>query len=486
MSRGYLIGVDVGTQSAKVSVFDTEGALVCYESEPLKKLEIPAPDLAIHPGDDLWDSLVRALCKVMGAFNKLGRDPKEILGMGICIVRCCRALLKENGELAHPVINWMDKRLNDPYEWVPEYGDVRWVTSASGYITHRLTGETKDTCANYIGWWPMDDDTCTWSTNQELLTKCRIPSEMLFSVVKPGETLGSVTARVAEITGVPAGVPVVATAHDKGVEALGSGTLSEGTALISLGTYIGAMVHGRARVPDAKSFWCFQSSIPGEWLYECMGVRRGMWTVSWFVEQFGGDLRAEAARRGVSVEELLNEEGSKIPAGSDGLVTVHDWAPPAHATFRRGAFFGFDGRHTRAHMYRSLLEGIGLTLKNHIDPMCEELRVPLKKIVVSGGGAQSALLTQILSDIFGVPVYRNEIAASVGAGCAINAGVGIGAFRSYEEGIRKMVTARDTFTPSPENTKLYRDINENVYRGINRHFDPVLERLGGVYSMRRG
>jgi sugar (pentulose or hexulose) kinase len=485
MSRGYLIGVDVGTQSAKVSVFDTDGALVCYESEPLKKLEIPASDLAIHPGDDLWDSLVRAFRKVMVRFNDLGGDPREILGIGICIVRCCRALLKESGELAYPVINWMDKRLNDPYEWVPEYGDVRWVTSASGYITHRLTGETKDTCANYIGWWPMDNNTCAWSANEELLKRCQIPPHMLFDVVKPGEILGTISERVAEVIGIPPGIPVVATAHDKAVEALGAGILSEGTALISLGTYIGAMVHGSENIKDAKRFWTFPASVPGEWLYECMGVRRGMWTISWFVEQFGEKFRLEAERQGVRVEDLFNEEASAIPAGSDGLITVHDWAPPSHATFRKGIFFGFDGRHTRAHMYRALLEGIGLTLKNHIDPMLEDLKISLKKIAISGGGASSVLLSQILSDIFGVPVYRNKITASAGVGCAINAGVAVGVFRSYEEGIKKMVEVRDTFTPNRENTRLYNEINESVYKAMNHHFDPLLERLGQVSYLPR-
>ena len=161
-------------------------------------------------------------------------------------------LLKENGELAYPVISWMDKRMNSPYEHIEAYGDVSYVTTTSGYLTHRLTGEFTDTCANYIGWWPMDDDTFDWSTDPALFQQCNVTRDMLFDVVKPGDVLGYITPTVADLTGVPAGLPVVATAHDKAVEALGAGTLEAGTALISLGTYIGAIVHGHENVKDAE------------------------------------------------------------------------------------------------------------------------------------------------------------------------------------------------------------------------------------------
>ena len=73
--------------------------------------------------------------------------------MGLCVIRCCRALLKEDGSLSYPLISWMDKRLNEAYDWKQEHGDVSYVTTSSGYITHRLTGQFKDTCANYIGQW---------------------------------------------------------------------------------------------------------------------------------------------------------------------------------------------------------------------------------------------------------------------------------------------------------------------------------------------
>ena len=210
MKKKYLMGVDVGTQSAKVVIFDLDGNVICEGKQQLRKLEIPAPLLAEHPDDDLWDALKVAFRRVMQRFAEYGGQQQDILSMGICIVRCCRALLKENGELAYPVINWMDKRLNKPYEYIEAYRGVRYVTTTSGYITHRLTGEFKDTCANYIGWWPMDNDTLDWSTDPQVWQSCNLTRDQVFDVVKPGEILGHLNERAAQQIGLPAGIPVVA------------------------------------------------------------------------------------------------------------------------------------------------------------------------------------------------------------------------------------------------------------------------------------
>ncbi len=423
MKSQYLMGVDVGTQSAKVVIFDVDGQVICEGKQALRKMDIPAPLLAEHPDDDLWDALQIAFRTAMQKFHQQGRHASDILAMGVCIIRCCRVLLKANGELAYPVINWMDKRLNKPYEYIDAYQGVRYVTTTSGYITHRLTGEFKDTCANYIGWWPMDNDTLDWSTDPATWQSCNLSREQVFDVVRPGEILGHITDSVAKKLGIPAGIPVIATAHDKAVEALGAGSLDEGVALISLGTYIGAMVHGHENVKDAKNFWPFQASIPNHYLYECMGVRRGMWTISWFRDQFGAAALADTADQGESIEELLNREAEKIPAGCEGLLTIHDWAPPSEAEFRKGAMIGFDGRHTRGHMYRSVLEGIAFTMKNHMDKMAAELKTPFKSLIISGGGANSDVFMQIFADIFGIPTRRNVMKGSAAIGCAINAGV---------------------------------------------------------------
>ena len=72
-----------------------------------------------------------------------------------------------------------------------------------------------------------------------------------------------------------------------------------------------------------------------------------------------------------------------MPAGSDGLMTVLDWLAPDDKPFRKGVMIGFDARHTRAHVYRSILEAIALTMKNKVDAMCAELGIALEAIVVS-------------------------------------------------------------------------------------------------------
>lgn len=477
MTTKYLMGVDVGTQSAKVAIFDTEGNVVCEGRQELRKMEIPAPLLAEHPDDDLWDSLKAAFQQAMTRFTRQGRKSEDILAMGICIVRCCRVLLKANGELAYPVINWMDKRLNKPYEYIDAYKGVKYVTTTSGYITHRLTGEFRDTCANYIGWWPMDNDTQQWSTDPEVWKSCNLQRDQVLEVVKPGEILGELTQKAAAQIGLPAGIPVVATAHDKAVEALGAGSLDEGVALISLGTYIGAMVHGHANIKDAQHFWPFQASIPQRYLYECMGVRRGMWTISWFRDQFGAAALMDADAQDNTIEELLNTEASRVPAGCEGLITIHDWAPPSEAEFRKGAMIGFDGRHTRAHMYRSVLEGIAFTMKNHMDKMADELKTPFRRLIISGGGANSDLFMHIFADVFGVPTCRNLLKGSASVGCVINAGIAVGVFSSYEQASQKMVRMGDSFAPDEENHAFYTKLNEGVYQKVNQYLDPLLKQL---------
>ncbi len=477
MSKKYLIGIDGGTQSSKVVIFDLEGNVICEGKKELRPMNLPAPGVVEHPDDDLWDTLIIAARQAMDKFP--GRK-EDIIGIGLCTIRCCRVLLKADGELASPVISWMDLRLARPYEH--ENPEVRYVTTTTGYITHRLTGELNDTVANYEGQWPIDKDTWDWSEDPEVFRQFNIPREMLFNVQLPGTIAGYLTDKAAELTGMPAGVPVVNTANDKAVEALGAGLLPGNTALVSLGTYIPSMVHGHKNISDAQTFFTNLASVPGHYLYESGGIRRGMWTVSWVRELLGDEVALKAKEKGVSTEDYLNSLGEKVPAGSDGLMTVLDWLARPDIPYRKGIMIGFDGRHGGAHIYRSVLEGIALTIKNHADAMCEEIGLKLENLIISGGGSNSNLFVQIFADVFGLPASRNVVNSAAGLGSAICAALATGVYDNYITAIEKMVKIRDVFQPDFAHYELYKKMNEKVYKHITGYTDEILKKSFPIFK----
>jgi sugar (pentulose or hexulose) kinase len=305
---------------------------------------------------------------------------------------------------------------------------------------------------------------------------------MLFDLVDPSTVMGSVNAFASEATGIPEGVPVVSTSNDKAVEGLGAGLVNDGTVLVSLGTYITSMMVGDENNPDTVAYWSNPGATPGEFLYESSGIRRGMATVTWIKDLLGSDIVREAEKRGISPEAFLNELGADVPVGCDGLYTVLNWlARPTHL-HERGMMIGFNGTHKGPHMFRSVLEGIAMTMKNHAQAMCDERGVELTNIVVSGGGSNGELFMQIFADVFGVPAHRNVVNGSASMGAAICTALALGIYKDRQEAIDNMVRRRDTFAPIPENVALYKEINEKVYSRLADDTDDILRRSHEIFN----
>ena len=475
MTGKYLIGVDGGTQSSKVVVYDLQGNVVCQGRRVLRPTSRPEPGIVEHPDDDLWESIAAASRQAMAAFPG---DPGDILGVGLCTIRCCKAFLKADGSLLQPVMSWMDARAYQPY--LPDDPELAYATTSSGYMTHRFTGEFRDSAANnIILQWPIDTD--TWQWDPDLFARFNVTRDLLVELQVPGDIAGYITAECAAATGIPEGLPVVTTANDKAVEALGTGSLGERTALISLGTYIAAMVHGHENRKTPTEFWTNFACVPHKYLYESHGIRRGMWTLSWFLDLLGPELAVAAAAEGVAREQYLEREAEQTPAGSDGLMTVLDWLAPTDRPFRKGVMLGWDARHTRGHVYRSILEAIALTMKTCVDNMCRELAITLDDIVVSGGGASSPLFMHIFADVFGVPAARAIGASGASLGAAVCAAVATGAYPDFATAAATMAAGRETFAPDLANTATYRRVIDDVYTGIRAATDPVLERSFPIF-----
>ena len=477
MKDKYIIAVDGGTQSTKVTMFNTAGDEICSNTVKLKPLDLYGDSRAEHPNDDLWDSLKEA-CQ--GMFAKFKGDRSDIVGVGLGSIRCCRALIKEDGNLASPVQNWMDLRLSRPYEH--EDDDVKYVTTTTGYLTHRMTGETKDTRCNYVGPWPIDGTTLDWIEDKEAFENYTTPRDMLFDLVDPSSILGTVNEFAGKATGIPVGTPVVATSNDKAVEGLGAGLVNDGTVLVSLGTYIAAMMVGESNNANTINYWTNPGATPGEYLYESSGIRRGMATITWIKELLGSDILNAAAENNMSPEEYLNVLSKDIPVGCDGLYTVLHWLARPDHLHERGMMIGFNGTHKGPHMFRSVMEGIAMTMKNNVQAMCDELGIELTNIVVSGGGSNGELFMQIFADVFGVPAHRNVVNNSAGMGAAICTALALGIYKTRQDAIDSMVKRRDAFNPIAENVKLYKTINEEVYRHLAETNDNLLKKSHDIFS----
>jgi sugar (pentulose or hexulose) kinase len=472
----YVVGIDCGTQSAKVVIFDSAGRVVARGAQPLRPMLRPSHGIVVHPDDDLWTATATASRAAMNAFTG---DPSEIRGIGLCPIRCCKAFLDADGFLIEPLMSWMDDRAYTAY--VPADPSFRYATTSSGYLAHRFTGEFRDTAANNIEMqWPIDADTWEWSDDPSRYAVAGVPKDRLFELQKPGDVIGRLTNDAATATGFPEGTPVVATANDKAVEMLGAGPLPDGAALVSLGTYIAAMMPGASFFRSPANFWTNFAAMPGRYLYESNGVRRGMWTLTWFLDLLGPELADRARHEGVSREEYLEREAAHVPAGSDGLMTVLDWLAPSDHPARKGTMVGFDARHTRGHLYRSILEAIALTMKTNVDAMVGELDVTLTEIVVSGGGSASPLFMQIFADVFGITASRSDRGgASLGA--AICAAAAVGLHPDIETAASKMTGERQRFSPNSANTEVYRRMNDTVYHDIRSATDALYERAYPIF-----
>lgn len=477
-SQPLILAIDGGSQSTKVSLFDLEGRLVCQHSESLRPMHLAAGGVVEHPDDDLWTSLAAA-CH--GLWERFEGDVQDVIGVGLCTIRFCRAMLKADGSLAQPVLSWMDQRVSQPYEHIDE--EVAWVTTSSGYITHRLTGEFKDTAANYAGQWPLDPLTWNWSEDPEVWrTHSGLNRSMLFDLLDPGTIAGHVTDDASAQTGIPAGLPVVVTANDKAVEGLGGALLAENEALISLGTYITGMMLGHNYEAAPTSYWTNYSSLPGQYLYESDGIRRGMWTVSWLINLIGPEFIEQCRTNGLLPEEQLDREARALSPGSHGLLVGLDFLAPADRPHLKGALIGLDARHTRGHLYRAVVEGIAMTMSRNVARLAAERDITLNRLILSGGGANSDLMCQTFADCSGIPVIRNTNNGGVGTGSAMLVGLALGHFPDPVAAANTFVQRSGEFQPNPENHALYHTLMGTVQANVSTALEPIYQQTYDLFG----
>ena len=257
---------------------------------------------------------------------------------------------------------------------------------------------------------------------------------------------------------------------------LGSGCVEPTTASLSYGTTATINTNNASYVEAQRFIPPFPSAIPEQYNSEIM-IYRGFWMVNWFKQEFGQREIHKAQDLGVSPESLFDELVNEVPPGSLGLMLQPYWSPGLKNLEAKGAILGFGDVHTRAHIYRSILEGLAYALKEGKETLEWRQGAKISRIIVSGGGSQSEAALQLTADIFNLPVHRPHTYETSGLGAAITVAVGLGYFDDYTQATKAMTRIEQTFLPIENNVILYDQLYNQVYLKMYQRLKPIYKKI---------
>ncbi len=512
-SRDHLLAIDFGTQSVRALLFDARGSLVAK-----KRVEVE-PYFSKQPGWAEQDALYlwRSLCEACRGLWESSPVPREaVAAAALTTQRATMVNVDAAGDPLRPAIVWLDQRR---CEGLPPVGgawgllfrvvrmretvahfqaeaEANWLRChqpdvwrathkyllLSGFFTHRLVGRFVDSVGAQVGYVPFDYKRLCWAGPRDWKWQALpIARDRLPELVPPGEPLGEITPQAAEATGIPVGLPLIAAAADKACEVIGAGCLEPSLGCLSYGTSATFNTTHQRYVEAIPMLPPFPAAVPGAHSLEVQ-IYRGYWMVSWFKREFG--LREErlARERNIEPETLFDELVNEVPPGSMGLVLQPYWSPgiKVPGPEAKGAVIGFGDVHTRAHLYRAILEGLAYALREGAERCQRRSGVTTTEVRVAGGGSQSDAAMQITADVFGLPASRPHVYEASGLGAAVDAAVGVGLHPDFPTAVTEMTRVSATFEPDPANRSLYEDLYREVYLKLYRRLQPLYERIRAI------
>jgi sugar (pentulose or hexulose) kinase len=197
--------------------------------------------------------------------------------------------------------------------------------------------------------------------------------------------------------------------------------------------------------------------------------------VNWFKREFAAHEVREAEERGVPPETLFDDLLTSSPPGSMGLVLQPFWNPGVKfpGPEAKGAVIGFGDVHTRAHLYRAIIEGLAYALRQGKEQLEKRNGEKITVLRVAGGGSQSDHIMQITANIFGLPTQRIHTHEASGLGAAINAAVGIGRYPDHATAVAAMSHPGKVFEPQTTERRLYDRLYKEVYLRMYARLSPL-------------
>lgn len=500
MTDKYFMGIDFGTQGVRCGVVDESGNIAAI-SECKYNTVYPQPGWAEQSPDKWINGMERAIgeCK-MQAGQKIF---SEIAGLTLCSTASTVIPVDEEGSALSDAILWMDVRaveqaniINKTHhkalkycgkevsvEWiVPKmmwlrdnrsdiFGGADRIVEQQDFMNHYLTGRwcasiSQATCkSNYVERMGGFNREFFAAINfEEFFEKANL------DIVKQAEPVGRLRAELAQRYGLKETVTVYQGGIDAHVNVVGLGVSSPGETGVVMGSsfvHLAVVEH----LMFEEGIWgpYKNAIIPDMYCLEGGQISAGSIT-KWFVREF--DIRGE------NPYELAANEAAKIGLGSDGIVMLDFFQgnrTPFKDPLAKGVFYGLTMSHTRAHIYRSIMEGVAFGTRNILQTM-ENGRDTIHEIRGCGGVTRNQLWMRIIADVTGKPIVLTEQSSSAGVlGCAIISAVGYGYFASFKEACGSMVHVSKVLEPNAENYRQYTDIY-NRYIDIYKSLKHIMKK----------
>jgi len=455
-----LLGIDLGTGSAKALLLATDGTAI-GEASSSYPVRAPHPGWAESEPEDWWLAVASAVRKAVG--NHADRvEAIALSGQMHGVV-----LASESGQPLRPAILWADtrssatlntyhsldaailERLGNPVTagmagptllWLREheatvYSEARWALQPKDWLRLRMTGEVATEPSDASGTLLYDVVSDNWA--REAIWALNLRGEWLPKIIPSSAISGYLTTIASEHLGLRVGLPVIAGAADTAAAALGNGLLEPGLVQLTIGT--GAQIitprsqpiidpHGRTHL--------YRTAVPNQW-YSLAAMQNAGLALEWV----RGIL-------GLSWQEVYTKAFS-VPSGCEGLTFLPYLTgerTPHLDPHVRGAWVGLGLHHTQAHLMRAALEGVAFALRQGFEAL-EATGFKATEMRLAGGGTAEMPWKQLLTDVLRIPLYATTVAAASARGAALLAGIGIGIYADANDTSKLAATPTLAATP---------------------------------------
>lgn len=496
--RDYILGIDIGTTSVKAILISGDGEIVA-ESARGHDLMSPHPNWAEENALIWWDNtiaVVEELAQVrpaemrrLGGVGVSGMVPAVVLldsqhhvlrnSIQQNDARAGAQLMAINAELDQeelyarvgsysnlqhvlPRILWVKQ--NEADIW----SKARTVMGSYDYIVYRLTGVRRVEMNWAVESGLYDIRKGIWI--EEHLRLFGVDPGIFPPVVPSASIVGKTVGTSA--FGLPEGVPVVAGSADHVASALAAGLADKGDLLIKFGG-AGDILYCTEEIVTCPSLFFDYHVLPGRYLLNgCMASSGSL--VKWFTNDI-------LQTRDPQIFRDMDKEAQRLPAASEGLIILPYFLGEKTPLFdpdARGVMFGLTLSHTKAHIFRAILESVIYGFRHHLEVLAMEGLRP-KRVIATNGGAKSDFWCQIAADILGVRIRSYPKHPGSALGVAFVAGIGCGVFNDWAE-IHMFLDSWEEYTPDPRNVQIYEHAYK-IYRELYTQLSPSFAALKKLY-----